>query len=237
MSKRTDTIAQLFDQCNLEEKHEVFQLLGSLLPKHKLEMDWNTSAEAILTAIARSTDLTQRGIRGILAEATFEKFVIPLMKSIGWQPHVIVGDQPYDFALGKGTQEVRIQVKLQRKESGRPMLYSKRARAALKYPNEDLLYVVETQRTRTGKKKGNNTRPYRFGEFDILAVNLHPSTGDWQSFIYTVGNWLIPRSSEKSLIEIFQPVPIAADAYWTNDLEQCIDWLRLAEDRTLYFKG
>ena len=31
---------------------------------------------------------------------------------------------------------------------------------------------------------GLATRPYRFGEFDILAVSMHPSTNDWNRFMY-----------------------------------------------------
>lgn len=40
------------------------------------------------------------------------------------------------------------------------------------------MYVVETPRTRGGKDltSGEDTRPYRYGEFDILAVSMHPST-------------------------------------------------------------
>lgn len=234
MSKLTEAIARLVDGCSLEEKRQVIEYTRRQAPLHELEADWNTSAEAILTAIARATDLTQRGIRGILAEATFEKIVIPPMRNLGWQPQVIVGDQAYDFIL-KGTNgDVRIQVKLQRKEVGNPKFYGAKARRAINYANDEALYVVEVQKTRSGVKDGQKTRPYRFGDFDILAVNLHPSTGDWQRFIYTVGNWLIPRSADESLIEIFQPVAAQSDNCWTDDLVKCIDWFFSAQKRTIY---
>ena len=87
---------------------------------------------------------------------------------------------------------VRIQVKLQRKEKQAPKIVSLALRKRLVDP-PDLLYVVEVQRTRTGKRALKNaigetldevlveeTRPYRHGEFDILAVNMHPSTKDWK---------------------------------------------------------
>jgi hypothetical protein len=59
------------------------------------------------------------------------------------------------------------------------------------------MYAVEVQKTRSGEKKGQKTRPYRFGDFDILAVNLHPTTGDWKRFVYTVRQ-LATAASERT---------------------------------------
>jgi hypothetical protein len=75
------------------------------------------------------------------------------------------------------------------------------------------------------------TRPYLFGDFDILAVNLHPSTGDWKNFRYTVASWLIPRSKDKTLIEVFQPVAAIPNSVWANDLSVCLKWLESSEQR------
>jgi N-glycosylase/DNA lyase len=85
-----------------------------------LEREWGTTAEAVLTAIARSTYPTKRGIRGILAEATFEETILPSMRAEGWNSVVVVGDRTYDFALQQGRTEIRIQVKLQRREKDAP---------------------------------------------------------------------------------------------------------------------
>lgn len=89
-------------------------------------------------------------------------------------------------------------------------------------------FVVEVQRTRTGADKatGEPTRPYRFGEFDILAVSMQPSTNEWNSFVYTVGAWLLPRAKTPELIEVMQPIPVEANEDWTNDLNTAIDWFR-----------
>lgn len=101
--------------------------------------------------------------------------------------------------------------------------------------------MVEVQKTRGGKKKikkplpgtgtvletvdeVEDTRPYRFGEFDILAVNMHPSSGDWRNFRYTVASWLLPRAEDPALIEIFQPVAAVPNDVWTDDLSVCLDW-------------
>src|SRR5205823_3718548 len=98
-------------------------------------------------------DLTQRGIRGILAEATFEETVLPQLAGAGWNAIAILGDQAYDFLLEKGPARVRIQVKLQRRQVGIPKEFAARSRAALKCPSGKI-YVVEVQKTRSGEKKG-----------------------------------------------------------------------------------
>lgn len=233
MSQRTDRIVHLVSECTEDERITILKYLRSHTPLHPLEAEWNTVAESLLTAISRSSDLTQRGIRGILAEATFEEVVIPRVESEGWRSLPVEGHRAYDFHLSKGNVEIRVQVKLQRKELGKPKEYGRAAKLRLQHAPEKL-YCVEVQRTRSGQTKGKSTRPYHFRDFDILAVNLHPSTGDWQQFVYTLGPWLLPRKSDRKLIEIFQPVPAIADRYWTDKLETCIRWFRQGQKRTLY---
>lgn len=108
------------------------------------------------------------------------------------------------------------------------------AKEAYKYLSADK-YVVETQRTRGGKqaKTGKNTRPYKFGEFDILAVSLHPSTNDWNSFRYTVERWLIPSQDDPKCLLKFQPVPAQPNQDWTDDLQTCISWSRSATKKEI----
>ena len=172
MTKKDD-ILDLLEQCSVEERREVFGYLRKEFPIHSLEADLNTQAEVILEAMARSSDLTMRGIRGIIAEAAF--LVDVLQKLGGWRTVEIVGDAAYDFLIEDTVGLVSIQVKMQRRQKGVPLVRGGK-------------FVVETQRTRTGRDPaGGATRPYRFGEFDILAVSLHPSTNDWTTFAYTVG--------------------------------------------------
>jgi hypothetical protein len=233
MSKLTDEVCSLIEQASEEEQRIILAYLRERVPLHTLEKEWNTTAEEILTAIARSSDLTLRGIRGILAEAVFEKRLLPEVERNGWGAAKIVGDQSYDFLIERGKVRVRIQVKLQRKEQGEPKEYAARSRAALRCP-PGKIYVVEVQKTRSGEKAGEKTRPYRFGDFDILAVNLHPATERWERFAFTVGSWLLPRAREPNLIEIFQPVPITPDEYWTDDLNHCIEWFLSGTQKQLY---
>lgn len=234
MSALTDEILNLLECATDEDKAFIFAYLREHLPLHPLEQEWNTTSDAILTAIARSTDLTLRGVRGILAEATFETSVLPAMEQAGWKALKIIGDLTYDFHIQRKKTAVRIQVKLQRREQGVPKEYSKKSTGKLTAPPAGPIYVVEVQKTRGGEKNGEKTRPYRFGDFDVLAVNLHPATGDWKRFAFTVGSWLLPRSSDANLIEIMQPVSATPDDFWTDDLNVCIDWLTAGGERRLY---
>jgi hypothetical protein len=114
-----------------------------------------------------------------------------------------------------------------------------------KHYGEETLYVVEVQKTRSGevtvletlpgtetqlkavKSLTVKTRPYRFGDFDILAVKMHPSSGNWADGRYTLGRWLLPRQKDATLVEIFQPVAARPNDVWTDDLETCLRWLEL----------
>jgi hypothetical protein len=233
MSHLTDEACRLIEQASEEERRIILAYIRERVRIHALEGEWNTTAEEILTAIARSADITLRGIRGILAEAIFEKRLLPRLETEGWQAIKVVGEQSYDFLLEHGASQVRIQVKLQRKERGEPKEYAARSRAALKCPSGKI-YVVEVQKTRSGVIAGIKTRPYRFGDFDVLAVNLHTSTGHWERFAFTVASWLLPRKGDPKLIEIFQPVAVVPDDYWTDDLSRCIEWFLAGFAKRLY---
>ncbi|MGB9287248.1 MAG: hypothetical protein WCC31_00990, partial [Terracidiphilus sp.] len=211
-----------------------------LLP-HPLEREWGIDADTILSAINRSSDLTKRGVRGIIAEAVFVNEIMPTVAASGWQPVDFNGDRPFDALLQKGDISARIQVKLQRLEEGSPRLYYQT------HYEKGSLYVVEVQKTRAGKKTarkkvpGNeveitttealimSTRPYSFGDFDVLAVNMQPSSGSWREFRYTVASWLLPRPADATLIEIFQPVAAIPNDVWTDDLGTCLDWYESAK--------
>ncbi|HEX7296963.1 MAG TPA: hypothetical protein VF251_14510 [Pyrinomonadaceae bacterium] len=218
MSKKEELI-RLLATCSPEDRIEIFQILRKEIPIHSLETELNTQAEVILEAMSRSADLTMRGIRGIIAEAAF--LIEVLQKLEGWKIGNVVGNAAYDFLIEDSMSRVSIQVKMQRRQRGIPLIRKNK-------------FVVETQKTRGGKDAaGEDTRPYRFGEFDILVVSLHPSTNDWTTFAYTVGRWLLPRSNAPHLLEVFQPIPQAPNDDWTDDLLTCIEWLRSGVQRTI----
>jgi hypothetical protein len=218
-------IEQLITLLSLEEKRQLIKRLKLEVGNHPLEKEWHTEAEVILNAISKSSDLTKRGIRGILAEASLGTYVIENLK--GWKDVTPAGDQPFDYAIQDGAGVVRIQVKNQRLEKGVPKLGGKKYGKAM--------FIVETQKTRGGQAPdGKKTRPYRFGEFDILAVCLHPSTGDWSKFLYTVADWLLPWKDNDELIQTYQPVPYQANEAWTDSLETAIVWFRSGEKKRIW---
>ena len=145
MSESVDTIRRLIDECSEQDRRALKTYLRTLLP-HPLEREWGIDADTILSAIRRSSDLTKRGVRGIIAEAVFVNEVIPTVSQSGWKQVEIDGDHPYDALLRKGELLARIQVKLQRLETGAPKLYYPRH-----YPN-GTLFVVEVQKTRSGER-------------------------------------------------------------------------------------
>jgi hypothetical protein len=223
-----DEIKALLSQCSEEEQRLIFEYLRHKFPIHSIEQQLNAPAEVILEAIARASDLTLRGIRGIIAEASFKQNIVNHL--VGWRDITPQGDNAYDFLLEDAVGQVSIQVKMQRLKAGRPMLASE----GYKILSPDK-YVVETQKTRGGTDKQTNsdTRPYRFGEFDILAVSMHPSCGNWNCFLYTVAAWLLPREENSSLILKFQPVAMQVDVDWTDDLLQCIAWFHSGQKRQI----
>jgi hypothetical protein len=245
MTESLEEIKRLISSCSEEDRRRLAVYLKEYIPHHPLEDDWGVDAQTILSAIRRSSDLTKRGVRGIIAEAIFDSEVVPKMSTCGWWPSDIPpGDWPFDALLERNGVRARIQIKLQRSEVGIPKRFYPR------YYEPDLdLYVVEVQKTRTGKRpprkvteaneerasntQPQDTRPYRFGDFDILAVNMQPSTQAWTNFRYTVSNWLIPRSEQPSLIEIFQPVPLHPSDAWTDDLETCLNWWLSGEKKRI----
>lgn len=211
----------LLEQCTAAQRKRIFDLLRVEFPIHALETKWNIPAELILEAIDRSSDLIKRGVRGVIAEVAFKVHVVEKLK--GWESQELAGNVPYDFVLQDKLGKVRVQVKMQRLKDQAPTMANQGYR---RLPVD--MYVVETQRTRGGKdpKTGEDTRPYRFGEFDVLAVSMHPSTHDWSSFMYTVANWLLPRLENQRLLLKFQPVSRTSNDVWTDNLKTCIGWFR-----------
>jgi len=167
--------------------------------------------------------------KGILAEAAFKVEVLD--KFAGWDEVTPPGTHPYDFAIRSGGTTVTIQTKLQRKQGGVPFMY----RVPGNRGPATSYYVVETQKSRKGtdRTSGESTRPYRFGEFDLLAVSMEPATSDWSQFRFTVGNWLVPRAEQSNLIAIYQPVSLVPNDDWTDSIGVAIEWLRSAKAKTI----
>lgn len=237
-------IKSLLANADDEDREAVLVELRRSIPIHSLEKEWNTTAEFILEAISRSQDITKRGVRGIIAELAFSEYVLKPMRPI-WQEHKLIGDLPYDALIEDDKGKITIQTKNQRLVKGIPL--QPNATMVRLYPDVKSWFVAETQKTRSGKPKKSSqsdadnallidevelqsTRPYRFGEFDILSVCLQPSTGDWTQFIYTPARSLIASAKNPALISTFQPVPAIPCFAWTNSLFTCIEWVRNPEN-------
>lgn len=230
MTDKVEHIKSLLAGCTDEQQKAVLSYLRERIAIHPLEDELGTPVEIIMEALSRAGDLTMRGIRGVVAQAAFDQYVI--QRLIGWQSHPLQGDPPYDFKLADHHGIVRVQVKLQRSLAKRPMLANEAKRSL---PAD--MFVVETQRTRSGKARdGRATRPYRVGEFDILAVSMHPATKNWENFMYTVAAWLLPRADGESL-QVFQPVPQEPNQDWTDSFEQSVAWLRTGIIKTISSRG
>lgn len=204
---KVDEIRALLAKCSDKQRREIFASLRETIPIHAFEASMNAKAEVILEALARAPDLTVRGIRGIIGEATFALEVARRLE--GWNDITPPGNHSYDTALADAMGTVRVQVKMQRRKNFQPLL--RRG-----------VGVVEVQRTRSGMKDGAATRPYRFGEFDILAACMEPSHGRWNSFLYVPEKWLLPRPEDHKLVMILQPLPLEPDHVWTDDFDEAV---------------
>jgi hypothetical protein len=218
---RIDEIKRLLELCKPAQRKEIFRYLQLEFPIHPVERQLNIEAEIILEVITRAGEFTFRMIRGVLAEAAFRVEVVDKLKA--WRNTTPAGNLPYDFRLEDGRGAIRVQVKLQRSKAKQPM----RAKEANREFSPDM-HVVETQKTGAGtdRKTGSSTRPYHFGEFDILAVAMHPSTNRWDSFLYTVADWLLAKPTEPLEMLKFQPVAAAPNEDWTDDFQTAVTWFR-----------
>jgi hypothetical protein len=226
-----ESVLRFIDTLSEAEKRAVLTYIRRSVPLHAMEERLKASAETVLEAISRSSPLTIRGIEGIIAEATFALEVLPTLSP--WRELPIVGDQPYDFLLTDDGEEqaIRLQVKMQRRKEHRPLMANE-VQKTKHWPSDH--FVVEVQRTRRGQDgSGAGTRPYRFNDFDVLAVSLGASRGRWRDFTYTVGRWLIPDPADGSLILKYQPVPPLDNADWTGDFLEVVSRFRSGGVKTI----
>ena len=217
-------IRDLLAQCSPEEQAAQFRELRAQHLIHEFEEIIGAPAEMILDAVHRAPELTRRMLRGVIADSAFRQFAVRPLAASGWSDVTPVGNFAYDYKLEDLIGSVTVQVKLQRSERGAPAV-----RRGGRFGFGETVHIVETQKTRSGTDGAENrTRPYRYGEFDVLAVSLQPSTGTWDRYMYTLGRWLIPgRNAEE--IATLQPVAMTPNEFWTDDFRTAAQWLRQAD--------
>ena len=217
-------IRDLLDRCTPEERRVIFQELRKLHSIHEFEQVIGAPAEMILEAVHRAPELTRRMLRGVIADAAFRTFTVPAIEPHGWSDVTPEGNFAYDYRLDDGSGPISIQVKLQRSERGEPVVKS-----GERFSFGAEVFITETQKSRTGTdREDNQTRPYRYGEFDILAVSMQPSTGRWDLFMYTLGRWLLPGKKSGEMATL-QPVAKVPNEFWTNDFTVAAHWFRAAD--------
>lgn len=211
--------------CTPEDRAVLFRELRAVHQIHEFEAIIGAPAEMILEAVHRAPELTRRMLRGVIADAAFRTFVVPAVAPYGWSDETPEGNFAYDYKLRDDVGPVTVQVKLQRSERGAPVI-----RNGKRYGFGPQVFMTETQKTRTGTdSKENQTRPYRYGEFDILAVSMQPSTGKWDRYLYTIGRWLLPGKKDGEMATL-QPVTMQPGEFWTDDFRIAAHWFRVAND-------
>jgi hypothetical protein len=225
-------VLAMVEGMSVAERKDLLAHLRRLVPPHPMEARLRASAETLLEAIRRASPLTIRGVEGILAEASFATEVVPELPD--WSELPVEANTPYDFLLKNRPDHVplRVQVKMQRRKNHRPWMANEAMKSSRQWPAE--FYVVEVQQTRAGRSaKGVGTRPYRFGEFDVLAVSLGAATGAWRNFMYTVANWLLPDPDDLTQILKYQPVSPIDNEDWTASFEMVAERARSGRRRKI----
>lgn len=222
-SRNFESIRALLDRCSEEEQKTLLRELRRLHPIHEYEQVIGAPAEMILEAIHRAPELTRRMLRGVIADAAFRTFVVPAVAPQGWRDITPQGNFAYDYLMEDTEGSISVQVKLQRSEKGAPVV-----KPGARFGFKGTVFMTETQKTRSGNDGDKETRPYRYGEFDVLAVSMQPSTGKWDRYMYTLGRWLLPGKRENEMATL-QPVSMEPSKFWTDDFGTAARWLR-AED-------
>ena len=219
------TIRELFAQCSAAERGELLRELRALHPIHEFEQVIGAPAEMILEAVHRAPELTRRMLRGVIADSAFRQVVVRSLVQSGWRDATPVGNFAFDYRLEDAVGPVTVQVKLQRSQRGAPVV-----KRGERFGFGESIYIVETQKTRTGTDGDEKqTRPYRFGEFDVLAVSMQPSTAKWDCYMYTLGRWLLPGRAAGEMATL-QPVAMNPSDFWTDDFRVAAQWLRTEDD-------
>jgi hypothetical protein len=217
----SDRLSEVIRSLTPDDQRSLFELLRVRFPIHPLETEFGAPAEVILEAIARSSDLSKRGVLGLIGEAALKVHVLDNLA--GWEQVPPPSDAAFDYCIRRGEQQVRIQVKRQRQERHQPK----------RWRDDPSLFVVETQRTRSGKgKEGELTRPYRFTEFDLLAVCMQPSTDDWACFRFACASDLLSREDDPRCMAVLQPVSLSPTNVWHRSIEEAIAKLLGMRSRT-----
>lgn len=216
MGNSVKSLRKLIDECSDTNRHQ-----------------WTDEARTILEAVRRTSRPTKWKVRRTIAEAILKNIAVPSVTSSGWKLRAAQPDIPScDVLLERDSRRVRIEIVLLQPATAK-------FRRIYRDQHSENAYALEIQKKqvqaksvkgatsqaprRTTQTGSTNGRSYSFGEFDILAVNIHAVTRKWPDFRYTLSAWLSPHPSHKSLIDIVQLVSLRPNNLWTDDLGICLE--------------
>ena len=214
-----------------EERRAIFGHLRQEFGIHSLEDQLGAKAEVILSALARASDLTMRGVRGIIAEAAFITEVITPGPTSRWQDATPPGNHSFDFLLRDPAGQVRVQIKLQRQKEHRPLTASEILRS---YGFPPDMSVVETQRTRRGARLLRREHPslpvWGIRPPRCLSAPLNRQLDRFPVYSRELAP---PRPQLPDRMMKYQPVSAKESDGWTPDFERCVSWFRSGDRRRI----
>lgn len=171
---------------------------------HALELKYGLTAQELLDAIDRRFRL-KVALEGAVAEVHFER-KLKVASREGWlksyEAHDVDGMHDFSLVTLKNTL-IRVEVKTIRNE---------------KNPK------VELQKTRAAKADPT-TRYYDRTHFDIVAVCMGRSSGDWSQFCYALVDHLPPHKLHSTKLQVMHPLSLEPDhkVRWHEKLQDAID--------------
>src|ERR1700722_9882000 len=216
MGNSVKSLKKLIDECCDTNRHE-----------------WPDEARTILEAVGRISKPTKLKLGRTIADAILKKIVIPSIAHSGWSLRPAqTGNLACDLLLERDSQQARVEVVLlQRATAKFKRIYRGQhsvSAYALKLQKRHrqtkaVKGTASEEAHQSAQTDSAHGRSYSFGEFDILAVNIHAATNRWPDFRYTLSNRLRPEPGLPSLINAVQSVSLEPNEVWTDDLDICLE--------------
>ncbi len=186
MGNSVKSLKKLIDECSDTNRHE-----------------WTDEARTILEAVRRTSRPTKWKVRRTIAEAILKNIAVPSIVASGWKLRTAQPDiSSCGVVLERDSLLVRVEIVLLQPATAKfRRIYRdniQRARMRLKCKRSKcrrrLSKALQAGTTPNHQTGLADERSYSFGEFDILAVNIHAVTRKWPDFRYTLSAWLQPSS-------------------------------------------
>jgi hypothetical protein len=171
---------------------------------HPLEQKYGLTAQELLDAIDRRFRL-KVALEGAVAEVHFER-KIRIASREGWlssyESHDVDGMHDFTVVTLSGTT-IRVEVKTIR-NGPKPQ--------------------VELQKTRAAKGDPSS-RYYERNHFDVVAVCIGRSTGDWSQFRYALVSQLPSHRGYQNKLQVMHPIPDGEETTprWFSRFQDVID--------------